>query len=426
MVFDERGIAVTSESEIAVGHLDRAVAGLLAHRADTAEHLARARAADGDLVGAHCLAGFACLMLARAELQAPAERALGLARSALGRRGGTEREKALVRALAEWVAGDMARAADLLDGVLESDPLDAMTVKLVHQIRFMLGDAVGMRRSIEGVLPSWSDTVPGHGFLFGCHAFALVETDELEAAERAGRRAVEREPRDAWGCHAVTHVHATRGETASGLAWLECHEPSWRGVNNFLRHLYWHQALFHLARDETAAVLALYDDRIRDQPTDDYRDVANAASLLRRLQARGVSVGTRWSELAALAQARVADHSLAFAELHYLMCLVGAGRRVQARRRVRAMERWARNSAGTQAEILNRVGLDIARLIVSAADDTPPATIVRLRAAVARLGGSRVQREIFDAVLDDAAERAVGPPGTGAGFRAFAIAALPA
>ena len=237
MMQDCRGIDVTSRSQVALLHLEKATASFLAHRRDLSPHIEAALAADPDLVAAHCLAGFSYLLLGRAELLPLARHRAGRARAALARRGGTARELALTEALDAWCHGAMELGVALLDATLNSDPCDALTIKLVHSIRFMLGDAAGMRRSLERVLPAWSSDAPGHGFMLGCHAFALEETGALDAAERIGREAIAIEPFDVWACHAVAHVYETRGETARGLAWVMLHAPRWGEVNNFARHM---------------------------------------------------------------------------------------------------------------------------------------------------------------------------------------------
>lgn len=296
----------------------------------------------------------------------------------------------------------MELAADRLDESLAAHPLDALTAKLVQSLRFMLGDANGMRRSIEAILPAWSPSVPDHGFVLGCHAFALEETHELAAAERAGRQALEREPEDVWGCHAVAHVHEARGAAAQGIAWLIAHEDRWERINNFARHMEWHRALFHVARNEGDIALALYDRRIRDAQTDDYRDVANAASLLYRLEASGVSVGRRWAELAALAERRASDRTLAFAQLHYLLCLIGDRRWEAAYRLFAAMDLEARSGQGTQARMLAALGVPLAKTMLACFDtahDGVRSSSPASQEDLARLGGSHAQRQIFERIL---------------------------
>src|SRR5215207_6079809 len=49
----------------------------------------------------------------------------------------------------------------------------------------------------------------------------------------------------------------------------------------------WHLALFHLETGDHDRVLAIYDTQVRPHPTDDFRDVANAVSLLWRFEQEG-------------------------------------------------------------------------------------------------------------------------------------------
>src|SRR5215469_4767304 len=100
MLFDHRGVAVTTQTRCARDALDRGVASFLAHRRDMADHLSIALTADPGLVAAHCLLGFSDLLLGRSELLSRARSALRAARSSLGRRGGTARERGLTEALA--------------------------------------------------------------------------------------------------------------------------------------------------------------------------------------------------------------------------------------------------------------------------------------------------------------------------------------
>jgi len=399
---DRRGIAVTTSSAAACRHLDAAVSSVLAHRADANGHLVAALAADASFALAHCLSGFLLLVLGRAELAPAARRALRRARASLGRRGGTAREHALAAALDAWCSGEMELAAAILEASLATHPLDAMTAKLVHALRFMLGDALGMRRSIESILPAWSEDVPGFGFMLGCHAFALEETAALAAAEAAGRRALALEPEDVWACHAVAHVFDARDEPACGLAWIRAHSGRWCAVNNFARHLVWHEALFHLARKDRTAALALYDGVIREGTKDDYRDMANAAALLLQLERHGCSVGRRWEELADIAEHGARDRLLVFARLHDLLCLVSAGRWDAAYRGFAAMDVDARSSQGSQARLLAPVGLPMAKLILAGSEAALPGSTAQLRNEIARLGGSRAQRRTFEQILDDA------------------------
>jgi hypothetical protein len=195
-------------------------------------------------------------------------------------------------------------------------------------------------------------------------------------------------------------VFETQGEAASGLAWLARRRRGFTRLNNFFRHLAWHEALFRLARGEFDAVLALYDGELRAERTDDYRDVANAASLLWRLERRGIRAGDRWEELADIAERRVQDSALVFASLHYLLSLKGAGREPVIAEMLARMRRGAGAKDDTQSRILSEVGLPLAEIVAAPERIGDEAAAIGVR--LARIGGSGAQRQVFHMVLADA------------------------
>ena len=409
MRYDRRGLAVTTESSTAVEHLDAAIGSALGHRRDCAEHLARALAADPDCALAHLLAGFGQMLLGRSELIGPARLVAAKARAAIAARGGTARERGVLDALDAWLAGDMELTAALLDRQVAAEPHDALAFKLAHSVRFMLGDAAGMRLMADLTVKAWSPDVPDYGYILGCRAFALEETGALVTAERVGREALERETLDAWGCHAVAHVFETRRDPASGLAWLAWREAQFAGINNFGRHLFWHEALLRLAQSDFEAVLALYDEKVRAERSDDYRDIANAASLLWRLERAGAAVGVRWEELADLAERRISDRALAFAQLHYLMALTGARRWPAAEAMLEAMREAAASPQVTQHRLLAQRGIPLGEIMLGlqrGAVDLSQDAAATLRAALPALGGSHAQRDVFAGMLSEAAATA--------------------
>jgi hypothetical protein len=268
--------------------------------------------------------GYMLLMLARPELRHGASEALAEGqRRMVGK--SDARLSAYAVGLQGWLQGNPRAAIHAMEQVISENPMDAMAIKISHAIRFMLGDADGMRRSLARVVSVYTDGVPYAGFIKGCYAFALEETGDYAGAEGMGRRAVELEPHDAWGRHAVAHVYEMTGQAQTGLQWLS-DQRQWAHCNNFSFHMHWHVALFQLELGQTGEALQLYDDAIRQQKTDDFRDIANAASLLQRIELDGFSVGNRWEELADIAERRIGDRQLVFADLHYLIALLGAGR----------------------------------------------------------------------------------------------------
>lgn len=403
MPMDAYEFSTSSASADATAAFEEAVRGLAAHRPSTGVALGRALAADPDHVPALALKGFANLILAREELAAPAREALAAARRALATKdGGTADERALVEALGHASDDRFADAADCLDLRFADRPATFLPFKIAHALRFMLGDAAGMLAASQRMIAVWCPGRPAAGFLLGCHAFAVEEHGAYAAAEAYGRQAVAMEPDDAWGLHAVSHVHEMRGDTAAGIAWLEGSRGSWSRCNNFSFHMAWHLALLHLERGDHERVLRLYDDEVRPQPTDDFRDMANAVSLLWRLERLGVDVGRRWAGLAEIARKRRADTTLVFAALHTLIALVALGDRPAAAELVMALQVRAQGT-GDQARVAAELGLPLARAISGLGGER--GALDRLAAALPRLGGSNAQRDLFVLALAEAASR---------------------
>jgi len=413
MLTDRYGLRHSGDDPHAAEAVAQATFAVAAHRPGAAPALEAARAADPDCIGAHALEGFACLILARCELETPASVALAAAQAALAaKRGGTPDEAALVAALGDAAAGRFRAAADRLETPCGARPIPLLAFKIAQALRFMAGDLPGMLAASTAAAAradGGDEAAPGFGFVMGCHAFALEEAGLLPQAEQAGRRAVAAEPADAWGLHAVAHVMESDGRVADGLSWIERARPTWSGCNNFAFHMAWHLALFHLERGDHDGVLALYDREVRPGPSEDFRDMANAVSLLWRLRQDGVPVGARWEELRRVAHARRRDATLTFAALHTLLALLAAGDRAGAADCLDALEERAAGD-GEQAEVLRAVGLDLARALVS---DEPlaPVRLATLARRLPLIGGSHAQRDVFLRTLADRAARAPGRRG---------------
>lgn len=399
---DLSGILTSLPSPL-IGDWNKVILGVLSHAATTGPDLNRVLAAAPDFALGQAIRGLSCLLLGRAEMVAVAREAYTAAVAAAP---ATMREIAFVHALGDWLDGRPTRAAARLQVILSLNPRDALAMKMVQAIHFVMGRSGEMRASVEGVAGAWADH-PGRGYLLGCHAFALEETGEYVAAERTGRQGVELAPDDAWGLHAVAHVYDMTGQARAGLDWLTGREGSWAHCNNFRFHVWWHRALMHLDLGQYDAALAHYDADIRAERTDDYRDIANAASLLSRLELEGVAVGDRWEELAILAERRATDGCLAFADLHYMLALCG-GARDQAAVALIARMQATQRSAGEAQTVIAHPGLHIAQGLHAFSSGEYSSAFMHLRAGRADLqsiGGSHAQRDVFDRVTIEAALR---------------------
>lgn len=401
---DKRGLELTTSSAEAAGCLDRAVDRYLEYRSDVTSHVKAALALDPDFVLARCLMGYLGMLLgtvATRPMVAACLAAIEPVADAV-----TPRERGHVRALRAWFDGDLDRAAGEWDAILFARPHDLLALRLQHFAHFWAGRSHGLRAATGAALPAWSESVPGYGHLLAMHAFALEETGDLVGAERVGRQAAELVPDDLWAVHAVAHVLEVSGRYEEGAAWLEPPADGWADRNPFRGHLWWHAALFPLEAGDHERVLELYDRAIRPGDKPFYLDIQNAASLLARLEFRGVDVGERWATLAEAVRRRGDDRAVPFTDLHAVLTLARAGDRDELARLIADLEASASAAGGRDADTLRRLLLPLAHGIAAYYAGEPARTlaiVLPIRHDLAAIGGSHTQRDVFHQLLLEAA-----------------------
>ncbi|MGH7720046.1 MAG: tetratricopeptide repeat protein, partial [Gemmatimonadaceae bacterium] len=345
--------------------LEHAIAAYLGARADTRQRIEVVLASDPGCVMGHCLDGYVSMTSSTRESTDRARESVQRARAAARGRHTTPREAGHVVALEAWSRGDMRGAVKSWEALLAEWPRDIVALKVSQFVLSYLGESRRMRVTVTGALPAWDPGAPGYGFVLGCYAYALEECGEYALAEEMGQRAVELNPADIWAAHAVAHVREMQGRLRDGIEWVTTLAGEWRECGNFARHLRWHEALYQLDLEEYDRVVELYDRKVRAQPSDEYLDVANAVSLLWRLEQAEIDVGPRWRELAERASAHAEDHALVFVDLHYLMALAAAGNEGAVERFLESCGRFIATEKGTEAAVMAEVGLPLARGVIA-------------------------------------------------------------
>lgn len=317
------------------------------------------------------------------------------------------REQMHLQAATLLAHGHWIEAGRLLEDLSVAWPLDLLALIAGQQIDFFVGDSRMLRDRIARALPAWQRELPGYHAVLSMHAFGLEETGDYAQAEKQGRLAVDLEPRDGWGWHAVAHVHEMRNDPAAGAEWLGRDTATWSTGSFLAVHNWWHLALFQLELGRHDEVLRLYDTAIDGAGSCVMLELVDASAMLWRLQLRGVDVGNRWESLADRWQAAGAPGQMAFNDLHMMMAFVGSGRSdaqlavLEAQRG--AMERDDDNAFFTQA-----VGYAATRAVQAfGAGDYQRAvqSLRAIRSNAHRFGGSHAQRDVLDQTLLAAARQ---------------------
>jgi tetratricopeptide (TPR) repeat protein len=388
------GNPVSGASREDLAAIDDFVGGLLAYQPRLLRVLDQAKV---DRVAA-LVAVYKGVLHLLAETTGQEERArpwLAVARAAAARTGTTAREDRWIAVLDRWSAGDIDGTVAVLDDLLHHDPRDLAALKLLHYHHFNRGNFAEMLRGALAVQHAAGD-LP---YLGGMQAFAFEQLHLLDAAECAAARGLALVPDDPWAQHALAHVWLTRGHIDAGMADLTAWSPGWAGLTSFMvTHMWWHLALFHLARGQFDQALAIYDGHVWAHDRSYSQDQVGAVSLLARIELAGVDVGARWADLAPWLVARATDTTLPFLSVQYAYGLARAGC-TQADSLIAAIAEQGADPVWGEAALPLAQGL-----IAQARRDHPRAAALLAEALprLARLGGSHAQRDLFALVLIDA------------------------
>jgi hypothetical protein len=370
---------------------------------DPVATLQRALSASPDMTMAHVMHAYLHLLGTEPEGRAVARQSHGVAAMLPA----TDRERGHVEAVGLIVDGRWRAAGRVLEDLSVAYPRDALALQAGHLVDFLVGDSRMLHDRMARALPAWSPSMPGYHAVLSMLAFGQEETGRYDRAEATGRKAVELEPRDGWGQHAVAHVMEMQNRRSDGVAWMRGNVKAWSDGSFFQVHNWWHLALFHLGLGEVDEVLALYDGPIAGAGSPLVLDLIDASAMLWRLHLLGVDVGSRWQPVADRWAPMARAGNYAFNDMHAMMAFALAGRSAEADAVLEAQAAAAEND-DDNADFTLEVGHAATRAIKAYADGDYAAAVelIRpIRSKAHRFGGSHAQRDLLDLTLIEAARR---------------------
>ena len=409
MVADARGLSLSGSAAAAIAY-DRAIDHLIRFQAEVVDAAAEAVATDPGCALASLLGAYLALMSTEESAVAGARDALTNVRA--GRADLLPRERAHLAAVERWVAGDMAGAGELLGEVSVEYPRDLLALAVGHQIDFFTGSAVNLRDRIGRALSGWAADDRQVGFVHGMYAFGLEECNLYRQSEEIGRAAVEHNPDDVWGIHAVVHTYEMAGRIPDGVRFMRSREADWMAGNFLNVHNSWHYALYLLQGGDTGGALAVYDRTLHHEGSEDVAlELLDASSLLWRMQLEGTDVGDRWAPLASAWGGLLSPGFYPFNDMHAVMAFIGHDELDRAENVVRDLEEVVATGdlAATGPRMTAAVGLPVCRSLVHFGRGEYASVIAGLmpiRTRLGEFGGSHAQRDAVERTLLEAAFRA--------------------
>jgi hypothetical protein len=309
----------------------------------------------------------------------------------------TPREASHIAALDLLLAGKGAEAHRAIRDHIASFPRDAMLAQTCSSVFGLIGFSGQPGREAE-MLAFNAALLPHYGedwWAVSQYAFALCETGNLVEADRQIDRALALNPANAHGAHVRSHVSYEMGETATGRAfiarWLEGYDPG--GI--MFTHLNWHEALWALEQGDIDMMWARVDAAVApgaDSESPPINILTDTASILHRATLAGVDVTPeRWQGVSAYAKRAFPRTGNAFVDIHAALAHAMAGD-------LAALDNIITHPAGPAADLVP----DIARGFRAAAEGDWAATadaMTRAMGDLARIGGSRAQRDLVEQTL---------------------------
>jgi tetratricopeptide (TPR) repeat protein len=403
---DRWGVPLQGGDGAAVEELDQAVEDLVGLGGDPVSGADRAIAADPSLALARIYRAYLSLYATSAEGTAEAVEVLKTI-PPVPPDGREAHHLATARA---WADGDLDAATRHLDKALLASPRDLLALKVAQDLHFFAGNRAELRDVAARVLPAWPEHDPAWGFVQGIYAFGLEENADYRGAEKAARNALDRNPRDVWGVHALVHVFEMEGSQEAGLSFLTESSPNWES-SYFAVHNWWHLGLYLLELGRLHDALALYDERVRAQRSTGWLDIIDAAALLWRLALYGQDVTTRAQALAADISDLVGAPVYLFNDWHAVMTFALAGDHARVATVLaanRGLLAQADGVAVTNSRAARRAGLALLTGFSAFAAASPVLAadlLADARHEAHVVGGSHAQRDIVNLTLIAAAAR---------------------
>jgi tetratricopeptide (TPR) repeat protein len=323
----------------------------------------------------------------------------------------TRRERMHVAALKTWAKGDLVKASKQLDEILIENPLDILALLSGHQLDFFLGDSLNLRDRVCRVLPSWDKEHPLYGFLLGMLSFGQEEAGHYEQAEKTAMDAVQRNPQDVWGIHAVAHALEMQNKFEQGADFMQEYESYWQNDNVMVSHNAIHHSLFLLETGDLTKAVDIYDKLVHWEAIEPIpMALVDASSILWRLFLEGDELGGRAQSLTDSWKQKSNQLYYTFNDAHAIIAYSANNDHAAANELLTNLRDYVStgDKSLTNHAMSLQTGLPVCEAIYAFSNGDYKTTIDKLmpiKNTTAQFGGSHAQRDVVARTLLEASIR---------------------
>lgn len=413
---DSHGNPTTAASKAAIEQFDAALNSLLFFQGSLLDELDNALETDPNFAMGQTLSGYLGVLGTEPGDAIPAYKKLEAYLERTDQSKLTKRERMHLQAARTLLEGDFHRAGGLLWDISLEYPRDMLSLAIGHQIDFFTGNSGMLRDRPGAAFTAWSPEDKHYSYLLGMLSFGLEETGQYDLSEEVGLEAVERNPKNVWAIHAVTHTYEMQGRFSKGMRYLDERLEDWAAGNFFTVHNWWHYALYALEAGQEERALQIHDSAIFTPDQDGLAlQLLDASALCWRLLLGGRIEKKRFAAHAERWKRKVEPAFYAFNDMHMVMALVGAGLEQDAVELIASREEWLtmpHPASLSNVQMTRDIGLPVCKAILAFGRGEYGWVVELLypiRRRLHEFGGSHAQRDAVLQTLVEAALRANHP-----------------
>ncbi|KAH9094283.1 hypothetical protein Ae201684P_016893 [Aphanomyces euteiches] len=222
-----------------------ALLGYVAKTMPPKDSLGRILKKDPHFIMGHILVGVSNYLYPRLHSDSlDARRHVDLAKKLVSSGHASKLDKMHVHALDALVHGRFREASVAYESILREDTTDLLALQCTVDVYTILGDKRNMLEAVSRVLPQWPSSHPGYSHILSLQAFGLQEMGDFGAASSLAQRAMSMNDHDAVAFHALLHTFECQGNHSDGASVVMRNEDSWSKYRLVHAHLTVHWIYF--------------------------------------------------------------------------------------------------------------------------------------------------------------------------------------
>ena len=306
-----------------------------------------------------------------------------------------ERERSHINIISALINNNVVHAFDAAIAHLKTYPKDAIIAQAVSGAFGLIGFSGRVGREQENLL-FMEQLAPHYGddsWFNGQYAFAISEAGDPERAQYMAEFALELEPESADAIHTLAHIYYETDKAESGLAMLEKWRSKYHRDGILHGHIAWHCALWNLELGEFERALQILETDIH--PNVNHSPAINMVTdfvgFLIRAELMGHSVDSEhWSTASKVIKQLFPDLGLSFVDAHAAIALAKNGESEN-------LSRYSAQHLGFANDQVSSVARAF-QAYIDADWSSVTSYLSPILFTHERLGGSRAQRDLLEAV----------------------------